>query len=66
MSYKGDARKLRRDLEQDGGRVEKRKEYWLLFPPDRSTAPARMPGTPSSQRTWTNLLADLRRKGYKQ
>lgn len=44
---------------------EKRKEYWLLFPPDGSTAPARMPGTPSSQRTWSNLLADLKRKGYK-
>lgn len=66
MSYQGDARKLRRDLERKGWRVEKRKEYWLLFPPDGSTAPARMPGTPSSQRTWSNLLADLKRKGYKQ
>jgi hypothetical protein len=66
MSYQGDARKLRRDLERKGWRVEKRKEYWLLFPPDGSTAPARMPGTPSSQRTWHNLLADLKRKGYKQ
>lgn len=65
VSYQGDAKKLRRDLERNGWRVEKRKEYWLLFPPDGSTAPARMPGTPSSQRTWSNLLADLKRKGYK-
>ena len=66
MSYRGDARKLHGNLERSGSRVEKRKEYWLLSPPDGSTAPARMPGTPSSQRTWTNLLTDLRRKGYKQ
>lgn len=65
MTYQGDAKKLRRDLERKGWRVEKRKEYWLLFPPDRSTTPARMSGTPSSQRTWSNLLADLKRKGYK-
>jgi hypothetical protein len=34
VSYQGDAKKLRRDLERQGWRVEKRKEYWLLFPPD--------------------------------
>lgn len=65
VSYQGDAKKLRRNLGRNGWRVEKRKEYWLLFPPDGSTAPARMPGTPSSQRTWSNLLADLKQKGYK-
>ncbi len=64
MSYQGDARRLRSRLKAQGWRVEKRKEYWLLFPPDESVAPARMAGTPSSQRSWRNLLADLKRKGY--
>lgn len=66
MTYQGDARKLRARLARQGWRVEKRKEYWLLFPPDRELSPARMPGTPSSQRTWVNLLAELKRRGYNE
>lgn len=64
IGQRGGVAEERNHLERLGWRVEKRKEYWLLFPPDGSTAPARMPGTPS-QRTWSNLLADLKRKGYK-
>ena len=65
MSYRGDLRKVRKRAEQQGFSVEKRKEYWLFFPPDGRTAPARAPGTPSSQRSWNNFLAELRRKGYR-
>lgn len=66
VTYQGDAKKLRARLVEQGWRVEKRKEYWLLYPPDKLMSPARMPGTPSSQRTWRNLLAALRRRGYKE
>lgn len=72
MSYDGDAKKLRKALAKQGWRVEDRTKHWLLFPPmpddaDRTDPryhPVRMASTPSSQRTWLNLLADLKRKGY--
>jgi hypothetical protein len=65
MSFAGDLRKIVKNAEAQGWRVEKRKEYWLFFPPDKTTPPARVAGTPSSQRSWANFLADLKRKGYK-
>lgn len=65
MSYTGDLKKLRKKAEQQGWRVEKRKEYWMFFPPNKELPPARVAGTPSSQRSWANFLADLKRKGYR-
>lgn len=65
MSYQGDLRKVIKRAEEQGWRVEKRKEYWLFFPPNRDLSPARCAGTPSSQRSWRNFLADLNRKGYR-
>lgn len=65
MSFKGDLRNLRKKAEAQGWRVEKRKEYWLFFPPNRDLAPARIAGTPSSRRSWINFVADLKRKGYR-
>jgi hypothetical protein len=65
MSFKGDLRKITKRAEDQGWRVQKRKEYWLFFPRDRSEAPCRIAGTPGSQRSWRNFLACLRRKGYK-
>lgn len=64
MTSKGDLDKIRRRAEQQGWRVEKRKEYWLFFPPDGKTSPCRIGGTLSSQRSLANLLACLKRKGY--
>jgi hypothetical protein len=66
MSLKGDLKKARKRAEAQGFRVEKRKEYWLFFPPDGKTPPARIAGTPSSQKSWPNFLADMKRKGYRQ
>lgn len=40
--------------------------YWLFFPCDKAIAPARVAGTPSSQRSWANFVAALERKGYKE
>jgi hypothetical protein len=64
VSFAGDLRKLRRELTQQGWRIEKRREYWIFWPADRTQAPRRIAGTPSSQRSWRNLLACLKRKGY--
>jgi len=66
MSHKGDFRKVVRQAKRQGWRVEKRKEFWLFFPPDGETRPAKIAGTPSSQRSWRNFLAELKRKGYRQ
>jgi hypothetical protein len=65
MSFASDLRKILKNAEAQGWRVEKRKEYWLFFPPDGVTPPARIAGTPSSQRSLPNFLADLKRKGYR-
>jgi hypothetical protein len=66
MSTKGDLKKILRSAEQQGWRAEKRKEYWLLFPPDRAATPCRIAGTPSSARSMANFLACLKRKGYNE
>lgn len=66
MTAKGDLRKIMRRAEDQGWRAEKRKEYWLLFPPDRTSAPCRIAGTPSSARSIANFLACLKRKGYNE
>lgn len=65
MSYRGDLKKVIKRAEDQGWRVEKRKEYWMFFPPHKDLSPSRVAGTPSSQRSWTNFLADLKRKGYR-
>lgn len=65
MSFSGDLRKVRKRAREQGWRIEKRKEYWLFFPPDKRQPPSRIAGTPSSPRSWTNFLADLKRKGYR-
>jgi hypothetical protein len=65
MSYRGDLRRVRQRAAQQGWRVEKREEYWLFFPPDGTSSPARAAGTPGSRRSWVNFLADLKRKGYR-
>lgn len=64
MSYSGDLKKVRKRAEAQGWRVEKRNEYWLYFPPSKDLAPCRVAGTPSSQRSWRNFIADMKRKGY--
>jgi hypothetical protein len=65
MSFAGVLRKIRKRAEAQGWRVEKRKEYWLFFPPDKSQGPCRIAGTPSSHRSLPNFLACLKRRGYK-
>jgi hypothetical protein len=66
MSARGDFKKIRRRAEKQGWRVEKRKEYLLFFPPDKTQDPCKMAGTPSSSRSWVNFLSCLKQKGYKR
>ncbi len=65
MSAKGDFKKIQRRAEDQGWRVEKRKEYWLFFPIDKTQPPCRIAGTPSSSRSWVNFLSDLKKRGIK-
>ncbi len=65
MTARGDLRKIRRRAEQQGWRVEKRKEYWIFYPPDKSLIPCRIAGTPSSSQSWVNFMSCMKRKGYK-
>jgi hypothetical protein len=72
LSVKGDFRKVRKAAQAQGWRVVEGKETWLFYPPVPSGQdprheqfqPCRIGHTPSSQRTWRNFLACLRRKGY--
>ncbi len=63
MSTKGDLRKILKRAADQGFRVDERKEYFLVWPPEGE--PCRIGHTPSSQRTLANFLACLKRKGYK-
>jgi hypothetical protein len=65
MSYRGDLKKIVKAAEAQGWRVEKRKEYWMFFPPDKALPPCRVAGTPSSQTSWRNFLSCMKGKGYK-
>ena len=60
-----DLRKVAKNAIEQGWRVEKKKEYWYFYPEDKDVSPSRVAGTPSSQRTIPNYLADLKRKGYR-
>jgi hypothetical protein len=66
MSTKGDFKQIVRRAEIQGWRVEKRKEYWLFFPPDPREKPCKLAGTPSSSRSLANFLACMKQKGYKR
>lgn len=66
VSFEGDLRKIMKRAEEQGWRVEKRKEYWYFWPPDGTTPPAKIGGTPNTKgRGLKNFLAELRRKGYR-
>jgi hypothetical protein len=66
VSHRGDLRKVIRQAREQGWRVEKRKEFWIFYPPDGESPPATIAGTPSSSRSWQNFLAGLKRRGYRR
>lgn len=59
-------KKIRKELEAQGWRIENRKGgHAMAFPPDRSQPPVVLPSSPSDARWQKNLLAQLRRSGFK-
>lgn len=63
-----DVRKLKRRLVQQGWEVRRRtknSKHEVAFPPDRSKPAVTIPGTPGDRRSYANLLAQLRRSGFK-
>jgi hypothetical protein len=66
VTARGDFKKIRRRAEDQGWRVEKRKEYWLFFPPDHQRPPCKVAGTPSSSRSLANFLGCMKKSGYKE
>jgi len=67
MSHQGDLEKIFKRAEELGFRVEKRKEYYLVFPPDGSSNPCRAPGTGHTRgHGLENFKACLRKNGYKE
>lgn len=66
MSYESDLREVMKRAQEQGWRIDKRKEYWFLFPPDQSKAPVRIAGTGHTKgRGWRNFLAAMKRNGYR-
>lgn len=64
MSSPSDLRRLVRDLESQGWRVDKTvKGHWRFIPPDGKTPPVYCAGTTSSESGWRNTIAALRRAG---
>lgn len=58
--------KLVKALEQQGWRVELRGSgHYMAFPPDKARHPVVFASTPSDHRALRNILARLRREGYK-
>lgn len=66
-SFRSDFRKLLKDLESQGWRVEptagKKGHYWA-YPPDKEKDQVLLAGTPSDNHAWDNMISDLRKSGY--
>ena len=65
MADKKALKKLLKDLESQGFRIESRKKGLMVYPPNPQVAPVTIHQTPSDHRAWANQLARLRRAGYR-
>ncbi len=66
MAINKDTKKLLKVLEKEGWRVVYRSGgHITAYPPDKSIPGVTMASTPSDRRAWDNMLAQLRRSGYK-
>ena len=66
MSFESDLQKVRKRAGAQGWRVEKRGEYWWIWPEDPSLPPCAIGGTGHSKgRALSNFLACLKRRGYR-
>lgn len=62
-------REVLKQVEEQGWRVEDKTDGWMVFPPldgRAGTTPVMIHKTPSDRRAWQNVLAALRRSGFRQ
>jgi hypothetical protein len=57
-------RKIKKALEEQGWRLERRSRGWMALPPDRTKPPVAIHETPSDWRAERNMLAQLKRSGF--
>lgn len=63
MSAK-EIKKIIKEAERQGWRVEMRSKHYMAFPPDKSHGPVTLPVSPSDHRAVKNVLSEMRRRGF--
>lgn len=63
MSYQTDIKKILKEAQHQGFRIERGK-HWKLYPPDRTKGVVFISQSPSCHRAIENILADLRVAGF--
>lgn len=63
-SFRGDFRKLLRDLESQGWRIEMGEKKYKAWPPDKSKPMVTMSKTPSDIHALNQMIRQLRDSGY--
>jgi len=56
-------RKIVKELEAQGWRVDRRGHTWRCFPPDVELSPVFIAQTPTDHRAIANMMRDLRHSG---
>lgn len=64
MSTKSDWKKIIRECERQGARIEQTKKGLMIYPPDPTKQPVSVHRTPSDRRALQNTLRDLRHAGF--
>jgi hypothetical protein len=59
-----DMKRVLKELERQGARIEPIKSGRMIYPPDKGKDPVAIHGTPSDRRAWANTLSALRRAGF--
>ena len=54
-----------KEAQDQGWRVVDSSKGWMLYPPDRSQGPVAVHGTPSDRRALSNMIAEMRRRGFR-
>lgn len=65
MATSKDLKKLRKQLEEQGARIEEKKNGWMIYPPNPAGTPVMIHLTASDHRAIKNATALLRRSGFR-